>query len=101
MQHHVEAEGGKQLYDTGVGGWFKEWKEPHGSDWILNRTTFTLTQLRLQNSVLDRKLRRVMLIDFSFLCLFYMLNKPVNCLITKSQQMLKVTSCPFSNFSNV
>lgn len=57
VKHHVESDGGKQLYRTEAGVWFKEVSHSRESDLelILNRNTFSYTQLRLKNSVSDGK----------------------------------------------
>lgn len=80
----MEAEGGKQLFNAEAGVWFKELKQSRGSDSILNRTIVSETHLRLRNSVLDRKLQRVILIDYSSVHPFYMLNTLINHLIAYS-----------------
>lgn len=57
VKHHVESDGGKELYNTDAGVWFKELNQSQGSDLdlILNRNIFSLTKLRLRNSVSDGK----------------------------------------------
>lgn len=60
VKRHVETDGGKQLYGTEAGVWFKELKQSRGSDLelILNRNIFSNMQLR--NSASDGKPQRVM-----------------------------------------
>lgn len=56
VKHHVATDGGKQLYNTEAGVWFKEVKQSRESDLdlILNRNIFS----ELRNSASDGKLQR-------------------------------------------
>lgn len=59
VKRHVETDGGKQLYNTEAGVWFKELKQSRESDLdlILNRNIFPEMQLRLRNYASDGKLQ--------------------------------------------